>query len=220
MCPQPSLSLNRRADRRFPCPGGRISPQRPVPDLRDRRPTLEKRPGRYRCGAARRTSWDASPRRSRSSQTVWRPGTGPRSMFPGDRLHASRTSRPRTGPRAGSCMSPRRRLTVSPSIGCPLKASPWAVQSRRSPPSKPRLSGRPSWPCGRDPVRRGSLLGESARAAAAPENRARAARMRIENIGLMNPRRENGQAWIRRTRPPGPLRGQHPRRLDFAVTSR
>src|ERR1700728_4150022 len=40
-------------------------------------------------------------------------------------------------------MSSRRLWTASPLIGCPLNASPSAVQSSRLPVAKRRLSGRP-----------------------------------------------------------------------------
>src|SRR5262245_56577821 len=49
-------------------------------------------------------------------------------------------------------MSPRRGATVSPLIGWSLNAAPSAVQSRRSPVSKSRLSGLPSAPTGRTPT--------------------------------------------------------------------
>src|SRR5437879_3945716 len=49
-------------------------------------------------------------------------------------------------------MSLRRLTTVSPLIGCPAKASPSAVQSRRSPVSKSRLSGLSSAPLGSTPL--------------------------------------------------------------------
>src|SRR5260221_13333977 len=49
-------------------------------------------------------------------------------------------------------MSCRRAYTESPLIGCSLKASPVATQSRRSPDSKSRLSGLPSMPFGSVPA--------------------------------------------------------------------
>src|SRR5262249_50340200 len=79
---------------------------------------------------------------------------------------------------------------VSPSIGCPAKASPSAVQSWRVPVSKSRLSGRPSGPTGRTPAGFGT---ESAPRARVPNKKKSPAERSSRRIALPPDERQKKQ---------------------------